>query len=133
MDSKRVLVQRLKFEDNSVLSKAIRYYDFLFSIHGKKLPRKELELFAFTAVRGTITPLSAREEFVKKFNSSKPSIENIKGRLVKKGLLVYVDKKYKINPRYNVDFTKDFVIRLDFKLKDDGTEGQTDTENSEGK
>ena len=126
MDQKKILVQKLKFEDDDLLTKAIRYYDFFFSIYGKKLPKRELELFSFTSVRGTITPMSARNEFIQKFKSSKASIENIKGKLIKKGLLIFVDKKYRVNPKFQIDFTKDIIIRLDLKLKENGIEGKTD-------
>lgn len=126
MDQRKILVQKLKFEDDDLLNKAIRYYDFLFTIYGRKLPRRELELFAFTAVRGTITPMPARNEFIQRFKSSKASIENIKGKLVKKGLLVIIDKKYKVNPKFQVDFSKDIVVRVDLKLKPNGTEGKVD-------
>lgn len=124
MGQKNILVQKLKIEDISSIDKAIRYYNFLFTLYGIKLPKKELELFAFTAIRGTITPLAARKEFIAKFNSSRASIENIKGRLVKKGLLVYVENKYKINPKFILDFNKDIVIRLELKIKENGTEGE---------
>jgi hypothetical protein len=122
MGQKQKIVQKMKFVDDSILEKALRYYRFFFAIYGKKIPPKELELFAFTAVRGTITPKPARLEFINRFGSSSASIENIKSRLVKKNLFVVKDGKYKINPKFSIDFSKDLVLRIDFNLKDEQNE-----------
>lgn len=92
--------------------RAIAYYSVLFTLNDIKLTRKELELLAFIAVRGTITPASARDEFIAQFGSSKASIENIKGSLVRKKMLIRKNRMYRINPTLALDFEKRIVLQI---------------------
>lgn len=91
---------------------ALKYYSILSILNSLGLTQRELELLAFTAVRGTITPLPAREEFVQKFHSSLDSLENIKGKLVKKGLMVKVEDMYRVNPHIALDFTGPVLLKI---------------------
>jgi len=107
-----VIVQKLKKEFSSSLEKAIKYYTILTVLNGIKLTTKQIELLAFTAVKGTITSPASRREFVELFSSSLASLENIKGKLVKDNWLVKVDNKYRINPQVNLDFSKDIILQM---------------------
>lgn len=127
-----MIIQRIAKEYKTSLEKAIVYYESLLSLNGIKLRNKELQLLAFTGVRGTITPLSAREEFVKLFDSSLNSIENMKGILVKKGLLIKEGEMYKVLPAISLDFNEPItlVIRMnngeDEEYVDHGLRDQED-------
>lgn len=110
-----VIVQKLRKMVPSDLHKAIKYYSILSVLNDLKLTDKQVEMLAFTSVRGTITPLSARREFVELFNSSMASVENIKGRLVKRGWLVEIDRKYKVNPRISLDFSRDILLQINLQ------------------
>lgn len=112
------VVQKIVKSTDSELHRAMKYYAVLAALNDLKLGPKELELVAFTAVKGTIT--YHKDEFVKKFNSSVASLENIKGRLVRKGWLVKVDNKYKVNPIIALDFSDDLLVQIQLSKKPDG-------------
>lgn len=115
---KEVVIQKLFRKEESPISLSIRYFSILSMLFGMELTRKEIELLAFVAVRGTITPVSAREEFITLFGSSKNSIENIKGSLSRKNLLIKVDKKYKVHPQFtSMDFSKDLILQITLNHK----------------
>lgn len=107
-----VIVQKIEKKLDSDLERAIKYYSLLSALNNLKFSPKQIELLAFAAVRGSITSPAARAEFVQLFDSSLASLENIKGVLVRRGWLVEVDKKYKINPSVNLDFSKDITIEV---------------------
>jgi hypothetical protein len=107
-----VIVQKLKKEFSSNLEKAIKYYTILAVLNDIKLTTKQIELLAFTSVKGTITSPASRREFIELFSSSLASLENIKGKLVKGNWLVKVDNKYRTNPQINLDFSKDIILQI---------------------
>jgi chromosome segregation and condensation protein ScpB len=107
-----VILQKIEKHVDSDLQRAIRYYSLLCAANEIKLSRRQLELLAFIAVKGNISSPAARREFVEMFNSSLASLENIKGKLVKKGWLVEIDRKYRVNPKINMDFSKDILLQI---------------------
>jgi hypothetical protein len=124
----KLIVQKLQRKLPSNIEKAIMYYSILSVVNNLKLTVKQVELLAFTSVRGTITSPSARSEFVEMFDSSLQSLENIKNKLKRKGWLVEVDKKYRVNPRVNLDFTRDIVLQINLVLRYDETNTARETE-----
>lgn len=121
-----MIIQKIAREYDGALERAVTYYEILLSLNGIKLRNKELQLLAFTAVRGTITPLSAREEFIRLFNSSLHSIENMKGILVRRGLLVKDEDMYRVLPAIALDFTKPLALII--KLNGKESNGLSDQE-----
>ncbi len=115
----KVIVQKLQKKLPSNIEKAIRYYSILSIVDDINLTRKQVELLAFTSVRGTITSPSARREFVEMFDSSLQSLQNIKNQLKKKGWLIEVDKKHRVNPRVNLDFSKDIFLQINLLTNDE--------------
>lgn len=105
---------------SSDMEKAIKYYSILSLLNNLSLTRKQVELLAFTSVRGTITSPSARQEFVQTFQSSLASLENTKNKLKRGGWLVEIDKKYRVNPRVNLDFSKDIVLQINLLTTNGG-------------
>lgn len=108
----KVIVQKIQKKVDSDIEKAIKFYSVIFALNNIKLPQKQLYLLAFTAARGSITSPAARSEFIKTFGSSLASLENMKQELVKSGLLVKIDKKYKVNPQIALDFSKDILLQI---------------------
>lgn len=106
------VVQKLAKNFERPIDKAIVYYSLISSLNNLKLQKKEIELLAFTGIRGTITPLAAREEFVKQFETSLATIENIKGRLLKRGLLVKDGEMYRVNPSIALQFDKPINLQI---------------------
>lgn len=108
----KVIVQTLGKKVASDVEKAIKYYSVLLALSGMRLPQKQLYLLAFAAARGSITSPAARREFIETFDSSLASLENMKQKLVKAGLLIQVDMKYKVNPQFALDFSKDILLKI---------------------
>lgn len=107
-------IQKIVREESEVIDIAIKYYSIMSILHNLNLPVRQIQLLAFTAIRGTITPLPAREEFVKMFSSSLASVENMKGKLYKQGLLVVANDMYRVNPVILPDFSQEVFI---FQIK----------------
>jgi hypothetical protein len=109
-----IIVQRLKKEVNDDLQLAEKYYSILSVINNLRLTDREIQLIAFTAIKGNITYANVREEFCKLHNTTSPTINNIISKLKKIGIFVKETGKVKVNPRIVIDFNKD--VTLDIKL-----------------
>lgn len=113
----QVVVQKLNKREDSELKLAIRYFTIVAAISGVHLTQKQLELLAFTVIKGTISSGGARKEFISSFNSSRNSLENIKHSLVKKGFIIKSEGKYKIVPSLALDFKNNIVLQVNLELK----------------
>lgn len=108
-----MLVQKLKKEiSDGELELAQKYYSILSVVNGLRLTEREIQLIAFTAVKGNITYANVREEFCKRYNSTSPSINNIISKLKKVGIFVKENGKVKINPVIVLDFKKDLTLEI---------------------
>jgi biotin operon repressor len=114
MESGIILVQKLKKKENDVFSLAERYYKILSAINDLFLTEREIQLIAFTAVKGNISYANIREEFCKKHNTSSATINNIISKLKRIGVLIKDGTKVKVNPVIILDFNKN--ISLEIKL-----------------
>lgn len=108
-----VVVQKLAIHHEKPIDRAIVYYSVISALNNLKLQKREIELLAFTAIRGTITPLPAREEFVKQFGSSLATIENMKSKLVKSHLIIKDGDMYRVNPTIAPKFDNNIVLKID--------------------
>ena len=126
----KIIVQKIAKIVPSDIQKAILYYTVISALNNLNLTRKQLELLAFTSVRGTITSPSARKEFISMFNSSLASLENIKNKLKRVGWLVEIDRKYRVNPRVNLDFSKDIILQINLVSRNDGNSTKQEVEKS---
>lgn len=108
----KVIMQKIHRIVDSDIDKAIKYYSIIFALNNIRIPQKQLYLLAYTAARGSITSPAARAEFVRMFDSSLASLENMKQELVKAGLLVRIDRKYRVNPKIALDFTNNIVLQI---------------------
>jgi uncharacterized protein YkwD len=76
------------------------------------LTERELQLTAFTAVKGNISYSNNREEFCKKYKSSAPTINNMISKLKKIGVLVKDGSKVKVNPMITLNFENNIVLQV---------------------
>lgn len=125
-----MIIQRLAKQYDQALEKAITYYSILCILNDIKLGNREIQLLAFTAVRGTITPKPAREEFAKLFGSSLHTIENAKGVLVRKNLLIKDGEMYRVNPVIALDFSNPMTLIISLNNGESESDGLPDKENS---
>jgi hypothetical protein len=114
MESTKIIVQKLKNVVNDDMSLATKYYSILSAINNLNLTQREIQLIAFTAIKGNITYANVREEFCKTYNSTSPTINNIISKLKKVGIFIKENGKVKVNPVITIDFKKDLM--LDIKL-----------------
>ena len=113
-NTKKVIVQRLQksLDDEYVIAE--KYYSILSALNSLSLTKREIELVAYTAVRGTISYANTRAEFCKKYETTTATINNIVSKLKKIGIFVKEGGKIRVNPMIVVDFRKDLnlVVKL---------------------
>lgn len=112
-DSKKsIVLQKLRKMEQSIFSKAERYYSILSAVNDLKLTNREIQLVAFTAVKGNISYANNRKEFCETHNTTGPTINNIISKLKKIGVLVKDGTKVKVNPVIVLDFAKDVTLEI---------------------
>lgn len=123
---KKIILQKLRKDVDDQFALAEKYYSILSAINNLGLTQREIQLVAFTAIKGNITYANVREEFCKKYKTTSPTINNIISKLKKLGIFIKETGKVKINPVIVIDFTKD--LTLEIKLQ----HGKTNINVSEG-
>ena len=114
--NKKITVQKLKTAAKDSFAVAERYYTLLSALNNLSLTQREIQLIAFTAVKGNISYANVREEFCSKYDTSNPTINNMISKLKKMGILVKDGSKVKVNPVIVLDFEKE-VLMLQITLK----------------
>ena len=109
-----MIVQKLKRDVSTDMELAEKYYSILSAINNLHLTEREIQLIAFTAIKGNITFANVREEFCKTYKSTSPTINNIVSKLKRFGIFIKENGKVKVNPIISIDFKKD--LTLDIKL-----------------
>jgi hypothetical protein len=107
-----MIVQSLKKDVSTDFQLAEKYYSILFTINNLHLTEREIQLIAFTAIKGNITYANVREEFCKTYNSTSPTINNIVSKLKKLGIFIKDNGKVKVNPKIIIDFKKDLMLNI---------------------
>lgn len=107
---KKTIIQKLKKQEKDPLSAARRYYSILSAVNDLKLTEREIQLVAFTAIKGNISYSSYRDEFCKMYNSSSPTINNLISKLKKLSIFVKDASKIKVNPKIILPFESDIVL-----------------------
>jgi hypothetical protein len=126
MEERKIIIQRLKKDVSSQFILAEKYYSILSAINNLNLTQREIQLVAFTAIKGNITYANVREEFCNKYSTTSPTINNIISKLKKMGIFIKEGGKVKINPIIVVDFNNN--LTLEIKLE----HGQTNIDVSKG-
>jgi predicted HTH transcriptional regulator len=109
---KKTIVQKLKKQEQDVYASAQRYYSVMSAVNSLNLTQRELQLVAFTAVKGNISYKNIREEFCEKYKSSAPTINNLISKLKKLGVFVKEGSKVKVNSLINLNFENDVVLEI---------------------
>ena len=109
---KKIIVQRFLRKVDDEYSMAEKYYSVLSTINDLKLTQREIQLIAFTAIRGNISYSSIREDFCNKYNSTSPTINNIISKLKKIGVFVKDGSKIKVNPVIILPFSNNITLEV---------------------
>jgi predicted HTH transcriptional regulator len=110
--TKKTIVQKLKKQEQDVYTSAQRYYGVLSAVNSLSLTEREIQLVAFTAVKGNISYKNIRDEFCEKYKSSAPTINNLISKLKKLGVFVKDGSKVKVNPLISLNFENDIVLEI---------------------
>jgi hypothetical protein len=116
------IVQKIKKQEKTALDLAIKYYSIICLINDIKLSKRQIQLLAFTSIRGTISSLSAKTDFSNTFNSSIATVNNLISELSGLGLLEQFQGKYRVKDKINLNFAQrdiDINIVLTKKPKDE--------------
>jgi len=107
-----MIVQKLKKPVENNYSLAEKYYSVLSAVNNLKLTQREIQLVAFTAIRGNISYANIRQEFCEKYKTTSPTINNIISKLKKIGIFVKDGSKVKVNPLIILPFDKDVTLEI---------------------
>lgn len=110
--TKTIVKQTLRKVNVDSLKLAEKYYSLLSTVNNLKLTDREIQLLAFTAIKGNISYANIREEFCQLHNTSNATINNMISRLKKLGVLVKEASKVKVNPVIVLNFDKDVVLEI---------------------
>jgi hypothetical protein len=110
--TKKTIVQKLRRPVEDQFSTAEKYYSLLSALNELKLTQREIQLVAFTAIRGNISYANIRQEFCEKYDSTAPTINNIISKLKKLGVFVKDGTKVKVNPMIILNFENDIVLQI---------------------
>jgi len=106
------ILQRMKREEKGLFSIAERYYDILSAVNQLHLTPREIQLVAYTAIKGNISYANNRKEFCQKHNTTSATINNLVYRLKKLGVFIKEGGKIKVNPVIVLDFSKPIVLEI---------------------
>lgn len=109
---KTIILQKLRRSEQDDYLLAERYYTILSAVNNMRLTQREIQLIAFTAIRGNISYANIREDFCKKYGTTNPSINNIISKLKKLGVLVKDGSKVKVNSRILLNFENDITLEI---------------------
>jgi hypothetical protein len=107
-----MIVQKLTQSAADNYALAEKYYSILSAVNKLKLTEREIQLMAFTAVRGNMSYANIRDEFCKRYETTSPTINNMISKLKKMGIMIKDKGKIKVTPLIILDFTKDVVLQI---------------------
>ena len=123
------VIQKLAKSYDDKYNLAQKYYALLSALNNLKLTEREIQLVAYTAIKGTITYANARSEFCEKYNTTTATINNIVSKLKKVGVFIKEDSKVKVNPVIVLDFDKHINLFIQLQHGEDKQEAD-DTQGS---
>jgi hypothetical protein len=106
------VLQKIKKTYPTSLEVGVKYYALLSLLNNRKWKKREMELMAFTSLRGDIAGGGAKQQFVELVGTTIDTIGNLICQMSKKGLLVKEDKKIKVHPALQLDFSKEIILQL---------------------
>ena len=108
----RMILQKLKRLESDSFLLGEKYYSLLSAVNNLHLTQREIQLIAFTAIKGNISYANIRKEFCERYESTAPAINNIISKLKKMGVFVKDGTKVKVNPVILLNFDKDIVLQI---------------------
>jgi hypothetical protein len=107
-----ITYQRWKKQCEDKFAIALKYYGLLSILNSLSLTERELQLVAFTAVKGNISYANAREEFCRRYNTTSPTINNMISKLKKLSIFIKENGKIRVNSKLVLNFDNDLKIEI---------------------
>jgi hypothetical protein len=124
-------IQKLGKTSSNRLELAQQYYGLISALNSLFLTEREIQLIAFSAVRGSISYATVRQDFCDIYHSSFPTINNMVSKLKTKGILVKAGKQIVVNPRIALDFSKPLILQITLTVNNEQTNGEVNEHASE--
>ncbi len=113
-----MIVQKLQTELKDPYAIAHKYYQIISVINDLKLAEGEIQLVAFTAIKGNIHDPNLREEYCELYGTTLATINNIVWRLKKKMVILKENKEIFVNPALTkVDFKETIQLVVELTKK----------------
>lgn len=109
---KPIIIQKLKKDVESDIALAEKYYSFLSVLNNLNLAPREIQLLAFTAVKGNMTYGNVRIEFCEKYDTTIATVGNMICKLRKMKILIKEKGMVKVNPLIVLNFNNDIVLQI---------------------
>lgn len=106
------ILQKITKKSEDSFALAEMYYSILSVINSLKLTNREIQLLAYSAVKGNLSNANVKEGFKNKYDTSLPTVTNIISRLRKIGVLIKKDRKIIINPVIALDFEQEVHLNI---------------------
>jgi hypothetical protein len=110
--NKGITIIKVNKEAEDSLDAAIKYYSLFSMLSGWKLTPVEINLIAFTAIKGNISSGGTRNQFIEQFNSTKPSLNNFIYKLSKLGYIIKEKDRIMVHPSLKRDFSQPIVLQI---------------------
>jgi len=112
-----MIVQKLNKKTKDKFALAHKYYQILSVLNDLKLAEGEIQLVAFSAIKGNIAEPSLREEYCETYSTTPATINNIVYRLKKKDIFRKEDKMIFVNPELTqVNFEEDLALVISLTI-----------------
>ena len=108
----KIIVQKIRKNVEDQFALAEKYYSILSAINNLHLTPREIQLVAFTAIKGNISYANIRQEFCERYNSTSPTINNIISKLKKIHVLIKDGTKVKVNPMIILPFNENVTLEI---------------------
>lgn len=108
----KIIVQKIRRNVEDQFALAEKYYSILSAINNLHLTPREIQLVAFTAIKGNISYANIRQEFCDRYNSTSPTINNIISKLKKIHVLIKDGTKVKVNPVIILPFNTNVTLEI---------------------
>lgn len=104
-------VQRLNKQTKDEFALAHKYYQIISVLNDLRLADGQLQLVAFTAIRGNISDPGIRKEYCVLYKTTPATINNVVDKMKKKGVMLKENKVIFVNPALTkVDFSKPLTL-----------------------
>ena len=107
-----IIVQKIRKQEEDSFLLAEKYYSIISVLNNLKLTHREIQLLAFTAIKGNISYKYLRDEFCEKYGTTGPTINNMIAKLKRMGVFAKDRSKAKVNPVILLDFKKDLKLEI---------------------